>query len=170
MRQNEEILLADPAQHPELIALRAESKLLDARLKQSGLALKAYVSTFDATEQPANAPAMTPGANLPGSTPSSPKMDGLFLGLSHQWDGSKELARIDGEIVATCSQLALAKKDSAQHEALLVELDALLSARAGMWQAQIEIAAIIAPMLSKHGFPLQRANEPAAEPAPTQAP
>ncbi len=163
MQQNQEDRLADPTHPPALRTIRTEAELLAAQLKQTGLACHAFGPTPGTTQSHPNAPAMAPGANLPERTPPSPEMDGLFLGLSHQAEGSKELAEIDGEIVAACGRLALVKKESAQHEAGLVELDALLSARAGIWQEQIDFAAIIAPMLAKHGFPLQGTAVPVGE-------
>lgn len=116
--------------------------------------LASHYARLIGTEQRPTAPTVGPNDRLPPGAPLSSSMQALLDGLKIQYDGCKELAEISAEIVLKACDFALMLSGNELYEATQAELDALLGARAAMWDEQAKILAIVQPMLAKHGFPL----------------
>ncbi len=151
--------------HQTLAELQDEGKLLSARFAQTTKHLHAIYGGLIGTEHRPDAPTVVPGDLLPAHTPLSSAMSAWLDALQIQCDGSRELAEIDDSIANKAQAMAFTRHGSEIYEALLVELDGLFSARSAIWQEQINIVAIVQPMLAAQGFPLPRAADSATQQA-----
>ncbi len=141
--------------------LHAERDLLQARFVQSTRQLSALYTGLVGTPERPIALMVGPYDKIPRQRGFT--MNGLLSSLQMQYEGSRELAETDAEIVQKFANFALLRPGTEIYEGTRAEIVSLLSARAFMWAEQGKMIAIIEPGLAQHGFSLQAPAPPAAD-------
>lgn len=143
--------------------LQVVHKMLTARQRQLTHQLNAaYASLTGTLERPFSSEPGVADA-LPPDMPLPVELGAIMNGLHLQRDGSQELVVIDNEICEKVVALGKARRGSPIYETIATELEALLSARCGMWQEQMKMQQSLLPLLIEHGLAVPNTRTPTVQ-------